>query len=185
MNAAMQCEKYPRYTVEEYFGWKGDWELWNGIAIAMTPSPFGKHQRIVTRISHCIMNAIESAAPGCGECEVFVELDWIVDTETVVRPDVVVVCGEPVNGHLNRAPVVAVEVQSPSTGMNDRNFKFKLYEQQAVASYILIDPDKRLLECFQLLDGVYQQVSSGVNQQIKLTLNQSCELQIDTSRIFG
>ena len=185
LNTALHSEEYPRYRVEDYLGWKGDWELWNGIAIAMTPSPFGKHQRIVTRISHCFMNAIESAAPRCRECEVFAELDWIVDTETVVRPDVVIVCGEPVDGHLTRAPAVAVEVQSPSTATNDRNFKFKLYEQQGVSNYILIDPDKQVLESYRLLDGVYELVSSVENQPIDLTLHHSCTLQMDILRIFA
>jgi len=35
-------ERYvPRYTVEDYQYWKGDWELWDGLAVSMLPCPFG------------------------------------------------------------------------------------------------------------------------------------------------
>ena len=40
----------PPYTIADYRLWKGDWELWNGIAIAMTPSPFGRHQALVASL---------------------------------------------------------------------------------------------------------------------------------------
>ena len=33
----------PHYTVDDYQHWEGDWELWNGVAVAMAPSPFGPH----------------------------------------------------------------------------------------------------------------------------------------------
>ncbi|QEG24236.1 hypothetical protein MFFC18_41530 [Mariniblastus fucicola] len=92
------AEKYiPRYTVDDYQHWEGDWQLVEGIAISMNPSPFGPHERAVSRISLCIGNAIEEAD---FECESYAGLDWIVSDETVVRPDVMVVCGEQPERHL-------------------------------------------------------------------------------------
>ena len=43
LDAAYNCGMIykPRYTVDDYESWAGDWELWQGTAIAMTPSPFG------------------------------------------------------------------------------------------------------------------------------------------------
>lgn len=41
----------PRYTIDDYQHWEGDWELIDGVPIAMTPSPFGHHERIVSRLS--------------------------------------------------------------------------------------------------------------------------------------
>ena len=41
------ASKYdPHYTVADYEQWSGDWELWKGTAVAMTPSPFGKLQLV-------------------------------------------------------------------------------------------------------------------------------------------
>lgn len=34
------------YTAEDYRQWKGDWELIEGVAYAMAPSPTVSHQRV-------------------------------------------------------------------------------------------------------------------------------------------
>gem|GEM_PF-3546515 len=79
----------PHYTVDDYQLWEGDWELWNGVAVAMTPSPFGRHGTVLGRITTALTNAIDVA--GC-DANVIVEVDWIISTDTVVRPDLSVVC---------------------------------------------------------------------------------------------
>ena len=48
----------------------------------MTPSLLGIHQGVVTRMSRVLGNAIE--AEGC-DAEPFVELDWIISDDTIVR----------------------------------------------------------------------------------------------------
>ena len=91
----------PRYTVEDYRLWKGDWELWDGIAIAMTPSPFGRHQALTFALVAELRAAILSQ--GCAATALG-ELDWIISKDTVVRPDVIVVCGDVPEKHLEQAP---------------------------------------------------------------------------------
>ena len=120
---SIASEFAPRYCVDDYLHWKGDWELWDGIAIAMTPSPFGRHQKVVTALATHFNMLIREAGR---DATVFVELDWIVSNETVVRPDVVVVCGSGPEGHLKDVPEIAVEVLSPSTRSNDLRFKRNL-----------------------------------------------------------
>ncbi len=39
-----------RYTYEDYKSWEGRWELIDGIAYAMAPAPYPKHQRVVSHI---------------------------------------------------------------------------------------------------------------------------------------
>ena len=41
----------PHYTVSEYARWEGDWELIDGVPIAMSPSPFGPHERVGSELS--------------------------------------------------------------------------------------------------------------------------------------
>jgi hypothetical protein len=53
----------PHYTVDDYQLWQGDWELWNGVAVSMTPSPFGRHSRMLIDVGSALKSAID--ASGC------------------------------------------------------------------------------------------------------------------------
>ena len=148
----------PHYTFEDYRHWKGEWELWFGTAVATGPSPFAPHERCVSRIARSFGNQIDSL--GC-TCEVYTNLDWIVANDVIVRPDVMVVCGEQPEQHLQRSPSVAVEVISPATVTKDREHKMALYERQQVRHYLIADPTNRSIDYFAFVDGCYQQVESG------------------------
>ena len=80
----------PNYTVDDYRHWEGDWQLIEGVPVAMSPSPFGPHERIVAEFVKSFGSQIDQQ--GC-DCRVYAGLDWIVSNDTVVRPDVMVVCG--------------------------------------------------------------------------------------------
>ena len=86
-----------RHTAADYATWSGDWELHAGEAIAMTPSPFGRHGELLARMAAVLCNAIDAA--GCN-ATVLAEVDWIVNDQTVVRPDLAVICGAAPVGHL-------------------------------------------------------------------------------------
>jgi Uma2 family endonuclease len=97
----------PRYTLADYRQWRGDWQLIDGVAIAMTPSSFGPHERVVSRLSRIIGGQLDA---GACRCEVYTNLDWIVSDDTVLRPDLMVVCGDQPQRHLERVPAdLAVE----------------------------------------------------------------------------
>ena len=114
----------PHYTVADYEQWEGDWELWQGIPVAMSPSPFGPHQNCSLRIARSLLAAIEAA-----KCQAVVlqEVDWIISDDTVVRPDVLVLCGGVPERHVTQSPALIVEILSPSTADRDRNEKLGLY----------------------------------------------------------
>jgi Uma2 family endonuclease len=58
------------------------------------------------------------------------------------------------------APVLAVEVLSPSTAMVDVNLKKAAYQRMGVASYWIIDPIEARLRVFELTEaGHYTQVA--------------------------
>ena len=122
----------PHYTIEDYRHWEGAWELIDGIPIAMSPSPFGPHERIVTELSRQVSNQlIENKS----QCRVYCNLDWIISDDTVVRPDLMVVCGQQPERHLDHAPDLAVEVLSESTRQHDLTVKRALYLENQVAHY--------------------------------------------------
>jgi len=170
----------PHYTVEDYRGWEGDWELWNGIAVSMSPSPFAKHGALQVRIATELEKAIESA--NC-DATTMTEIDWIVSDDTVIRPDLSVVCGDAPEKHIVEAPAIVVEVLSASTKERDLTVKRQLYEHQAVGWYLIADPDKSTLELLKLDEtGVYQPVQAGAATVIDICEN--CQLQVDLLRVF-
>lgn len=76
------------------------------------------------------MSSIERQ--GC-DCRAYAGLDWIVNEDTVVRPDVMVVCGPQPERHLEKPPELTVEVLSPSTKTRDQVAKRQLYHEHRIA----------------------------------------------------
>ena len=171
----------PRYTIEDYRLWKGDWELWDGIAIAMTPSPFGRHQAILVALVSELRAGLREA--GC-EATALVELDWIVSNETVVRPDVIIVCGPVPERHLEQAPALIAEVLSPATRRNDLTYKRDLYASQGVETYLIVDPDTKSIEHLLLgQDGKYESVDASI--RLVVTVCGDCEIEVDLKNLFS
>jgi Uma2 family endonuclease len=175
-------EDIPRYTIADYKQWEGDWELIRGYPYAMAPSALKKHQ-VLGRLF--IIELDMALRKSCGDncnCEVLYELDWIVDNNTIVRPDVMVVCNnsDP-DDYIRVSPVLIVEIFSPQTKLKDRNTKFNLYQQQGVKYYILADPDLKSMETFELQHNQYAQI----NNSQPLTLTRNCTIALNEEEIFG
>ncbi|MGV3482793.1 MAG: Uma2 family endonuclease [Planctomycetaceae bacterium] len=172
----MSLPKYlPHYTLADHRQWEGDWELWDGVPVAMTPSPFGPHQKLVAKLAQRLLNAIDAAA--CDDCTVVVELDWIVNDETVVRPDISVVCNADLDRFIETPPSLVVEVLSDSTEHKDRTAKFELYQSQGVRYYLMIDSRDGTSELHSLNEsGRYR--SMPVAGHIPLQLHTHCEIQL-------
>ncbi|MEM6468207.1 MAG: Uma2 family endonuclease [Planctomycetota bacterium] len=175
-------DELPRYTVSDYASWKGNWELWNGYPIATTPSPIGKHQVVLGELFAQIRSSIR--ASGC-RANALIELDWIVDDATVVRPDLVVVCGEFPQRHLELTPDLVVEVLSPSTRQNDWTFKQHLYAANHVKTYIIADPDEKSLDVLRLAENSYVRESfANTDDRCELSVCDHCSMLIDPSEVF-
>ncbi len=171
----------PRYTVSDYQLWKGDWELWEGYAVAMTPSPFGRHQRLAFKLGTLFENAI---AKGRCHATVIPELDWIVSNDTVVRPDLIVVCGEGPERHLEKTPDLVVEVLSESTRQHDLSYKRELYHRSGVGAYWMVDDEAQsIVMDIRRSDGTY--LSNHVEDEVLVQLCENCELAIVVKELFS
>ncbi|MCP5053770.1 MAG: Uma2 family endonuclease, partial [bacterium] len=139
MNAvALKTEDLPHYTYDDYVQWEGKWEIIHGIPYAMTPSPRKKHQWINTEIIWQLRTQLND----CKECNVLMPVDWPITENTVVQPDILVVCGESMEGaKLENTPVVIFEILSPSTAKKDRGLKYELYQNAGVKYYCIVDPE--------------------------------------------
>jgi Uma2 family endonuclease len=170
----------PHYTAADYEQWEGDWELWQGIPVAMTPSPFGPHQNCSFRIARSLWAAIEAA-----KCEsvVLQDVDWIISDDTIVRPDVVVLCGEVPEQHITQSPALAVEILSPSTASRDRNQKRDLYQDNGVDYYLIVDPDDNTFELYERNEqGEFQQRDPA--DAYDFTLCNDCHIRLERASIF-
>ena len=172
----------PRYTIDDYRQWEGRWELWNGFPVAMTPSPFGRHAKALTDAAAAFKQAVDAAQArdtGC-RATVLTEIDWIVATDTVVRPDLVVVCGGVPERHVETPPAIVVEVLSTATRHRDQTVKRELYLDQGVGWYFLIDPDAGSVELWERIDhgeGATWKPRSTVDA-VEVTICDCCRLQI-------
>ena len=165
----------PHYTVADHAAWEGAWELVDGVAVAMTPSPFGRHAERLSRLAATLWNAIDAA--GC-PATVLAEIDWIVTNDTVVRPDLVVVRGPAPPRHVEQPPAFVAEILSAATRTRDLTVKRELYEANGVRWYLIIDPDEGDSSLSRLGEsGRYESLPAAGRREIDLCPD--CTLSID------
>ncbi len=173
----MTARYIPSYTYEDYKQWEGDWELIDGVPVAMVPSPVSEHQMILAQLAKELVEAVEE----CEECFVLVEEDWKIDEKSVVRPDISVVCGE-LTDFIQKAPFIAVEIVSPSSAERDEDVKFALYAEEGVRYYILVYPRDCKAKIYRLEDGKYKKVGDFLSEKAKL--KGRCDVEIDFASVF-
>lgn len=152
-----------RHTYADYLSWQEDvrYELIDGRAYLMAPAPSLEHQDVAGEIYFQLRRALEGkpCRPFIAPVDVRLpkanELDEQIDT--VVQPDVLVVCDE---SKLDRrgvrgAPDFVVEVLSSSTASHDHVLKRRVYERAGVREYWLVHPIDRMVTIYRLLDGEY------------------------------
>ncbi len=155
------------HTYGEYLTWSDEqrYELIEGVAYAMTPSPSRTHQRIVGELFRQIADALEE-----GTCEVNIApLDVRLPEEgesddaivTVVQPDVFVVCdpGKLDERGCRGAPDCVIEVISPQSAAHDQIRKLAIYERHGVKEYWLVHPIDRIVFVYCLESGRYARPS--------------------------
>ena len=184
MSTARKYE--PHYTVDDMQLWEGDWELWFGTAVSMSPSPFGPHERMITKLIGQIERSFEEHR--CVHCSAYAGLDWIVQQDTVVRPDVMIVCGDQPSRHLERPPSLTIEVLSPSTAKKDLEAKRDLYESNQIEHYLIINPDDHAVQWFSLgRDGAFVDTTQQITSPRRCTarLKSGCDIDLDFEKLFA
>ena len=168
----------PQHTVAEYQQWPGEWELWAGVPVAMSPSPKRVHQRLSRELCLLLHNKLK--AEGCQDCEVLYEIDWIVSENTVYRPDVVVTCEPDGNDYIRKPPVFIAEILSDSTRRKDTIFKHRAYQDLGVKYFLTVEPEDSTVAFFSLEDGTYRPMESE-----RVELSDGCVLSVKFADIFS
>lgn len=145
----------PHYTYEDYSQWKDQWELIDGIPYAMSPMPRPEHQAVATNIAAEFRTALKTA--NCS-CKVYQPIDYKVAEDTVLNPDLLIVCKPITKQFLDFTPELVAEILSPGTEPKDRYTKYHIYQEQEIPYYIIVDIDKKKVELFQLTEKEYSPV---------------------------
>ena len=174
------AEKYrPYYTYEDYCQWEGRWELIEGMPYAMSPAPVPAHQSASVLLSFEFVKALKS----CKNCKLFQPLDWKLKEDTIVQPDLLIVCDKIEKKFLDFPPVLVVEILSPATASKDRGEKMELYHSQKVKYYLIVDPQFKKLEIYEFSQAQYEPVS--VNPETyQFTLHDNCTIDVDLLDIW-
>ena len=175
------ADKYrPRFTYEDYLAWEGRWELIDGMPYAMSPAPAPGHQEINLTLGSLLKTILKKE---CAKCKVYLPIDWKISENTVVQPDLLIVCREIKKKFLDFIPALIVEILSPSTAYKDRHEKLELYEQEGVHYYLIVDPHFKKVEIFELVSGKYQ-VSSILANSFQFDLEQGCLFSVNFDLIW-
>jgi len=168
------------YTYEDYKAWEGNWELYNGIAVAMAPAPMTKHQSLASSIIAEFYLQLDN----CEACEVLGEVDYKVSNNTILRPDIALVCDEESQSYLTKAPEIIVEIISPSTAKRDEVYKFDIYKDEKVKYYIIIYPDDLYAKVYKLDDKEYDKQGDFSKETYHFE-DTKCNLKIDFEKVFS
>ncbi|MBI4745712.1 MAG: Uma2 family endonuclease [Deltaproteobacteria bacterium] len=144
MGLALKKEKY---TWQDYLDWSDDerWEVIEGVAYNMTPSPSFTHQKIAGNVYGILRDKLR----GKPCTPAIAPLDVYLDDINFVQPDVMVVCDKnKLKEKIYGAPDVIIEVLSPHTSLKDKREKKALYERNGVKEYVIVDPLEQYVERF-------------------------------------
>ena len=139
------------------------YELIDG-SLIVSPAPRVRHQDVVGNL-HLLLRA--ACPPGLKVMLAPLAVALADDTE--VQPDLLVAPrSQFTERELPGAPLLAVEVLSPSTRRVDLLLKRDRFESAGVASYWLVDPDEPSIVVLELRGGSYVEVA-------RVSGAQSCE----------
>lgn len=170
----------PHYTYADYLHWEGQWELIEGIPHAMSPAPGMRHQDVSGNLFSIFKDALSRQE--CN-CKVFLPIDYRVNEDTVLQPDLLIVLNPVMGKFISEPPALVVEILSPSTALKDRNNKLHIYETQKIPYYLIVDPDKNIVEVYSLNDEGEYALAPLLNTYT-FDLPGHCSIELDVARIW-
>ncbi|RLA78136.1 MAG: Uma2 family endonuclease [Epsilonproteobacteria bacterium] len=167
------------YTYDDYKLWEGNWELIEGVPFAMSPAPLLKHQSLEFSVAKLLDEQLDD----CPMCEILSEVDYKVNENTTLRPDVVFTCNEQNEAYLTKAPEIIVEIISKSTAKRDEVYKFDIYEKEKVKYYIIVYPDDLKAKVYKL-DGKKYDKQGDFTIESYTFEETTCKVSLDFEKVF-
>lgn len=176
-------KKTAPFTWNDYRTWPNDqkWEIIDGVAFAMSPSPTSRHQSIVGDLHGHLYPQFKRAP-----CKLIVSpMDVHLTDLDVVQPDLLVVCKpeQIQRTHIEGAPSLVIEVVSGDSLTRDRVRKLHLYARCGVQEYWIVTPYPSVVEVLQLDHGSYR-LHGGYMKEDTLLSPLFPELRLELSDVF-
>ncbi len=128
------------------------YELIDGVLV-VSPAPRVRHQWVLSGLFRILDNACPPHLK-----LLFAPVDVVLADDTVIQPDLVVAPHEAfTESDLPVAPLLAVEVLSPSTRGVDLLLKKDRLQRAACPHYWVVDPDEPSVTAWDLVDGGYRE----------------------------
>lgn len=171
----------PYYTYDDYCLWEGNWELIEGMPYAMSPASAPRHQNVNGNLYALFKDSLKDK--GCKKCKVYIPIDWKIAEDTVVQPDLLIVCDKIDKKFLDFPPLLVIEVLSPSTASKDRGEKMELYLSQKVKYYLIVDPQFQKVEVYEFINNQYEPVAVNPATHI-FSLEDNCTAEVSLTDIW-
>jgi len=160
MTRISQVRNDRHYTYADYCRFPEDerWELIDGVAYSMAPTPSEAHQSLAGEIFSQASAQLRGKPCRAYIAPFDVRFQNSESVSTVLQPDVMVFCGRDKLSERGgvAAPDWVVEVISPSSAGRDQVRKRHVYEREAVREFWLVHPVDRVLTAYRLgADGRY------------------------------
>ena len=178
---ALQKEQY--YSYQEWLkldlGKDTRSELIDG-EIYLLASASTRHQSIAGEMFRQLSTFLHGK-----KCKPFWGLDVRLEDDTVVIPDLLVVCDPTklTDSGCNGAPDLIVEILSPSTAKYDRLTKFLLYQRVGVPEYWIVDPLDNIVTIHKLTENGY--LTTIFTDTDTVTINALPGFEMDLSTVFS
>jgi len=184
---AKKYDQQKLHTYADYMTWGEETrcELIDGIVYDMSPAPGWIHQGISAKLVTQLGNFLEDKP-----CMVFqgpfdVRLNADGADDTVVQPDVVVICDRSIIAKTGctGAPDLVIEILSPSNAHKDFILKRNKYMNAGVKELWIIDPETRIVQVYIRENGKYSTIDYQNTEKIPVSILEGCEIEIE--KIFA
>jgi Uma2 family endonuclease len=157
-----------RYTVEEVYAFPDDGNRYEVVRgeLLVTPAPRLAHQGVVTRL---VARLAEYLRPLDLERSLFVgPADIFWGDDIWVQPDLLVVTPEEITTDWRTCKTLwlVVEVISPSSARGDRLVKRRAYQENGVATYWVVDAERRVVEVWHPGDDIPELVTDELRWRV-------------------
>lgn len=136
-------------------GWR--YEVIRGV-LHMAPAPKPRHQKASGNIFSALdRHAREHVLGEVYAAPIDVILPGLADP---VQPDILFIARDRLHivkeKFIEGAPDLVVEVLSPSNWFTDQRVKFEIYAVAGVREYWIVDPERKRVEVYGLMEGAYK-----------------------------